>query len=58
MTDFCLIFSTLFKIFLNFFKILLPYVVRSPVSKLDEPIKNNLLFETKLDEFIRKTPLF
>ncbi len=44
--------------FIFLFKIVVPFVVRSPVSNLDEPIKNNKLFEDKLDEFMRKTPLF
>lgn len=37
--------------------ILVPLVVRNPVGSLDEPIKNQM-FDTKLDAFIRRTPLF
>ncbi len=37
--------------------VLVPLVVKNPNGSLDEPIKSSL-FELKLDEFMKKSPIF
>ena len=38
-------------------QVLNPYIIKNPVTNLNDQITNQL-FETKLDEFIRKSPIF
>lgn len=38
-------------------KVLVPFVVRSPTGNLNEPIKSQL-FESKLDEFVKRSTIF
>jgi hypothetical protein len=40
-----------------FAQVLLPYVIKNPTGNLDEQIKNEL-FDSKLDEYVKQSPIY